>query len=565
MANRRKLRQSNKEIAPDEIFLDSSNLPEFDVHQFEGRIEKPIEKHVIYIFLGAFILIALLFLWRLSVLQVVKGEAYVIRSENNRLDHKLIFQERGIILDRNGKELAWNVPGEGGVEFSYRKYIEDSGFGHMLGFVHYPAADNSGVYYRTDYEAQSGVEGYYDNVLGGAAGLRIIESDALQRVQSQNVIQPPRDGSDVTLSIDARIQHQLYETMESLAKEKDFEGGAGVIMDIRNGELLAMASFPEFDPNVLTAGEDADKIAEYNSDTRTPFLNRVTSGLYTPGSIVKPIMALAALNEGVITPNEQILSTGSISVPNPYFPDKPSVFTDWKAHGLVAMRDALAVSSNVYFYEVIGGFEDQPGIGIDLLESYVRLFGFGERSGIDIPGEVEGVIPDPAWKAEVFDGEPWRVGDTYLTAIGQYGFQITPLQAARAIAAIAADGKVVTPHLLRSNWKGGENNYQVDIPKEHFQVVKEGMRQAVTHGTAGGLNIPQVRVAAKTGTAELGVSKEKVNSWIVGFFPYDDPQYAFAVVMEKGPRDNLVGGLFVIRQLLEWMSVETPEYLNSGK
>ena len=222
------------------------------------------------------------------------------------------------------------------------------------------------------------------------------------------------------------------------------------------------------------------------------------------------------------------------------------------------MRGALAVSSNVYFYSIGGGFKDQKGIGISNIEKYVRMFGFGAVTGMSISGEQEGVIPSPEWKAEVFEGDDWRLGDTYNTSIGQYGFQVTPIQAVRAVSALANGGRLITP-TLKANEKAGGSS--LALSEDDIAVVTEGMRQAVTDGTAKGLYYTDFAVAAKTGTAELGTRKEKVNSWIVGFFPYDKPKYAFAILMEGGRSDNLIGGVSIMRKLFDFMKVNTKEYV----
>jgi penicillin-binding protein 2 len=348
----------------------------------------------------------------------------------------------------------------------------------------------------------------------------------------------------------------MYEVMEKSSLDYGFTGGAAVMMDVRNGDLISLVSFPEYSSAVMAEGNKAE-IAKYQTNSQTPFLNRAVAGLYTPGSIVKPIMAIGALTEGLISPAKQILSTGSISIPNPYFPDNPTVFRDWKAHGYVDMREALAVSSNVYFFSVGGGYEDQKGLGISNIEKYLRMFGLGEKTGLTLSQEKEGIIPNPDWKSRVFDGDIWRLGDTYNTSIGQYGLQFTPIQIARYMAAVANDGTLFTPHLVH-----GEEVETRTIPlsKEHFKIIKEGMRMSVTEGTAAGINVPYVEIAGKTGTAELGARKEFVNSWTVGYFPYDNPKYAFAILMEKGPRSNLVGATYVMRQVLDWMNQTTPEY-----
>ena len=226
------------------------------------------------------------------------------------------------------------------------------------------------------------------------------------------------------------------------------------------------------------------------------------------------------------------------------------------------MRLAIAVSSDVYFYVVGGGFEDQRGIGIGNIEKYMRLFGFGEVPGDNDFFGAAGVIPNPEWKEANFNGDAWRVGNTYHTAIGQYGFQVTPLQAVRAIAAIANGGKLLAPRLVRD--ADEQPDYKViPIEPSSFGIVRDGMRMGVTEGTASGLALSGVSLAAKTGTAELGTQKRYVNSWVVGFFPAQKPRYAFAVMMERGPRGNTVGATYVMRQFLEWMSVYAPEYLKA--
>jgi len=561
----KKRTNKNHEIAPDEIFLDSHNLPEFDIHQFEGRIERPISRQAVVALGAVFLLTGIIFLGRLADLQVARGEFFRERADNNHLRHTPIFAERGVIYDRNGQELAWNVPSEN--DFSERKYIAQEGFAHVLGYISYPKKDTSGFYYQTAFEGKDGIESTYNDLLEGKQGLKIDEVDVFGEIQSESIILRTQDGDNIALSIDARIQNKLYELMKDLSRDVGFSGGAGVIMNIENGEVLALASYPEYSSEVLSYGEDTERIAGYIDDESTPFLNRAVSGLYTPGSTVKPFLGIGALHEGIVSPDTSILSTGSISVPNPYFPELESVFNDWKAHGWVDIRKAIAVSSNVYFYEIGGGYEDQEGLGIEKIKTYARMFGLGETTGIDIPGDVEGVIPDPAWKEKHFPDDPWRIGDTYHTAIGQYGFQVTPLQMVRAVAAIGNDGTLVAPHLLIGISESpvkqdGVIAGTIDIERKYFNVIKEGMRRGVIEGTAAGLNIPQVNVAAKSGTAEVGISKKRVNSWITGFFPYENPKYAFTIVMEQGPRENVIGALYVMRQLLEWMAVETPDYIH---
>lgn len=556
--NFRKNRFNPKDLYPDEIFLDSSNLPKFDIHQFEGRIEKPIGKNVVRITFGGFVLLAVIFFVQATKLQIVNGSSYFEISQNNHLQLIPIFADRGVIYDRNKTALAWNEPSQEGEDYSKRVYIKSSGFGHLLGYVNYPAKDKNNVYYRAEFAGRGGVEEYFNTELSGTHGIQMVERNALMDVVSESLQRPPKDGDNLELSVDSRIQAKLYEIISTTAQNVGFRGGSGILMNAKTGEIIAMTSYPEYSPQVMTDGDDASEIRRVLADAKQPFLNRAMSGLFTPGSIVKPFMAIGALNENIISPDKQILSTGSLRVPNPYHPGQYTSFNDWKAHGWVDMRHAIAVSSNVYFFTIGGGFKDQPGLGIKNIEKYARMFGIGEPTNINLSGEVEGVIPNPEWKAENFDGEEWRIGDTYNTAIGQYGFQVTPLQMARAIAGIANEGLLPTPTILKTDKTAAMTS--VPIKKSSFRVVKEGMRLGAQIGTAAGLSVPYVKVAAKTGTAEIGSTKSYVNSWAMGFFPYEDPQYVFIISMERGPRKNLVGGVSVMRQLLDYMRWNTPEY-----
>jgi penicillin-binding protein 2 len=550
-------RKSGIEIEPDEIFLDSSNLPEFDRNQFEGRIEQPIRRGIV-IKLGAiFLIIVSVMLFRTWELQAVEGEAYKIQSEINRLRHGLIFSERGVIFDKNGIELAWNEPSESDT-FARRAYYPEKGFAHVLGYLSYPLKDTYGIFYQPEYVGIEGVEYEFNDELKGSNGLKIIEANARNEIESESTILPAQDGNNLTLSIDARVQEKLYEIISDVADSSGFRGGAGVIMDVHSGEILALTNYPEYDPNVLAEGGPAEVIASYVEHEGTPFLNRAISGLYAPGSTVKPIVALAALNENIIAPEKEILSTGSLVFPNPFDPENPTVFRDWKAHGYTDMREAIAVSSDVYFYEIGGGFEEQEGLGIDNIERYIRMFGIGNVTDIDLPSEAVGSIPSPRWKEQNFPGDPWRIGNTYHTSIGQYGFQITPIQMVRATAALANGGRLIQPSVIQHSAEETIEK-RIPIPEANFKVIQDGMRLAVTDGTATALNFYELPMAAKTGTAEVGVNKESVHSWITGYFPYESPQYAFAIIMDTAPQGTLTGSVAVAQRFFRHLIDELPD------
>jgi penicillin-binding protein 2 len=554
------MRKRGREIDPDEILLDSSNLPAFDRDQFEGRLEKPISRLALMGTGAVFGLLVLAFLGQAVNLQIVHGEEYSARAEKNLLHPVPIFASRGAIADRNGVPLVWNAPMEGTTTedaVPRRMYADIPGVAHVLGYVQYPSKDKNGFYYRNDFEGVDGVEKYFNEELTGDNGSRLVETDARGKIVSENTIRPPTPGQALTLSIDSRVQSALYHSIEGIASEYGFKGGAGIIMDVQTGEVIAMTSYPEYDPQLMSDKTDSVRVRAELNDPDLLFLDRAVGGLYTPGSIVKPYVAMGALTEKVIDPNKVIYTTGQISVPNPYDPTITNVFRDWKNLGPLDIRHAIAMSSDVYFYTIGGGYKDQKGLGIANIDKYLRMFGLGEPIPDSFLTGPAGIVSNPSWKQATF-GEPWYLGDTYHSVIGQYGTQVTPAQMIRAVGAMANEGTLLIPQILKG--AGAHVERTIDLPKENFDIVHEGMRLGTMQGTTVGINVPYTHVAAKSGTAELGVSKANVNSWVTGFWPYESPRYAFAVTLEHGSVHNLIGAVAVMRAQFDWMAKNTPEY-----
>ena len=553
-----------KNVEVDEVLLDASNIPAFNRERLEGKRELPIGKRNIYSVGAIFSLVAAAFLLQIFSLQIVRGEEFRTIAENNTVDQALIIAERGVIYDRLGEMLVWNeVDDSGEYDFPIRAYTDRAGLGQVLGYVSYPKRDSRGYFFRTDYLGRSGVELAFDEQLKGHNGSKIIEVDALNEVISEFAIDAPTSGAEMVLSIDAELSEIMYDIIATSTAQADLRSGAAAIMNVHTGELLALTSFPSYDPEVMADGDDIALIDEYNNDERLPFLNKVIGGAYTPGSVVKPFVAYAALEEEIISPNKVIVSNGQIVIPNPYNPSNPSIFRDWRAHGKMTMREAIAFSSNVYFYIVGGGFEDQPGLGITKMAENYHRFGFGESTGINLAQEQVGVVPDPEWKREVFDDD-WRLGDTYFTAIGQFGFLVTPIQMLRAYAALANGGYLVEPHAVQ-----GKTSEKIDLELDQakLQIIHEGMRKTVNFpgGTARALERQDVAIAAKSGTAEVGAGNAYVNSWAAGFWPYEEPEYAFILMMDRAPRSNALGATRIMGDVVEWMSVNRPEYLGIEK
>lgn len=586
----KKSNYKEQEINPDEIFLDSKNIPGFDTTRLEGRLPLFIKPKISYVVFFVFFSIISLIFAKQFYLQVMKNEELKSLAEKNSLKKHVVLPERGIIYDRFSKKLAWNIPSfqvvlnvekigdnekikdysltdkkaiigefndwreiekileefknfEGAIEIENsisREYSDIQGLSHLIGYVSYSDKSNnkSGI---------TGTEKIFEDKLKGENGIKLIETNAQGKIISENIISKPKKGENILLTIDAELQSVLYKSIENTALISNFKGGAGIILDVENGEILAMTSYPEYDLGVLSAGRPAETIKKLLSDPNRPFFFRPTDGSYSPGSTFKPLIALGALNERIIDPQKKILSTGSISLPNPYNPAKKNIFYDWKAHGWVDMNDALAYSSNVYFYEVGGGFENQPGLGISRIKKYAEIFELTKKTGVEF-SEQEGLMPDPEWKKNNDKNDPiWRIGDTYNASIGQGAVKVTPLQMAKFISMISSEGKLITPHVIKKQIAPEK----IEFNSEYFKIVKKGLESAVNYGTASALSGLPIKIAGKTGTAELGPAN-LIDSWFIGYFPADKPKFAIVIVLEKRQSKNLTGAVYAAKQTLEW-------------
>lgn len=549
-------RRLDPEIAPDEIFLDASNTPSFDRARFEGRIEKSLSRGTFLSLAGVLAFFLLILVVRSWNLQITNGAAFAAESAHNSLAVETLFAPRGAITDVNGVALAENVRKDDGS--IVRNYPIPSA-SSVVGYVSYPKKDARGVYYDTDTTGIAGIEAKYDTLLAGKNGQLLTERDALGRVRSEGVVVPAEEGKPLRLSIDANLQRLLARTVSSVARDKRFIAGAGVILDTRTGAVRALVSYPSYDSGAMTSGAP-DVIKGYTENPGRPFLDHAVQGVYAPGSVVKPFVAAGALTDGLITADTVIDDPGFLSLPDPYHPGKTFIYKGWKALGPVDVRKAIAWSSDVFFYTVGGGFGSRKGLGAARLEYWYRQFGLGSQTGIDVSGEAGGLIPTPEWKEETL-GEPWYLGDTYFTTIGQYAMQVTPLQMARATAAVANGGMLFTPTLLADAVPAYT---MVSASAEALALVREGMRQTVTGALATALNLPYMRVAAKTGTAQTGTRNQYDNSWVEGFFPYDEPRYAFAIVLERGPEGAGSQAVNAMREFFDSLHAEDSPYVGGG-
>jgi penicillin-binding protein 2 len=415
-------------------------------------------------------------------------------------------------------------------------------------------------YSINDYMGKSGIEKNYEQFLRGKAGQAKSPISTKEANQVSDFLLAPEPGNNLVLNIDLNLQKRIYDSLEKSIKNVGVKRGAAVAMDPRTGAVLAMVSYPSYDDNLFSGGISFVDYNKLQNDPNNPLLNRAIQAHYPTGSIIKPLEASAALQERIISSTKLINDPGYILVQSKYDPDIVYTYRGVKPNGLVDMRKAIAVSSNVYFYTVGGGYEDQEGLGPARIKKYLSLYGWDQKTGIDLPGEFSGFIPDPAWKKST-KGQSWWDGDTYNLSIGQSDLQTTPLQVATAYCAIANGGTLYKPQVLDKVIDNSGNVIKDIKPQiirnnfidaENLKIVREGMRDAVSkpYGLSTYLNDLPVKVAAKTGTAEIGY-KDRFNVWSSVFAPYDDPQIVLVVTVENVQGLGAVT-LPVAHEALEW-------------
>lgn len=406
---------------------------------------------------------------------------------------------------------------------------------HVLGYVgkispdEY-AANASEGYRRTDEIGKSGVERSMESTLRGTPGKKTVEVDAFGDESATLAEQPAVSGQPLTLAIDLDLQEMVESSTRAMLQKLGLKKASVVVIDPNNGEVLSLVSLPTFDSNAFAGGIDQETYAALTNDKDQPLFPRAIAGEFPPGSTFKPYVASAALASGVITPTTSFTSVGGISI-GPWF------FPDWKAggHGVTDVRKAIAESVNTFFYIVGGGYEDFVGLGVDRITQYAKIFGFGAKTGIDLPGESDGFLPSKDWKEQT-KGERWYVGDTYHYAIGQGDLLVTPIQMAASLAAVANGGTLYVPHVVHAIGDAvvaPQATELSDALKQAIPIVQQGMRQTVTAGSARSLGSLPYAVAGKTGTAQFS-STLPTHAWFTGFAPYDHPQIAVVVMIEQG-------------------------------
>ena len=575
---------------------------------------------------------------RFAYLQVYEHDTYATKSDHNRYKLRPVPPTRGLIYDRNGELLADNAPayrlevvpeqvqdldsvltelkslvglsdedivafqqavrsrrafhsiplkfrlteaelaafavdqhrfpGVEAVAYLTRVYPYQDAFAHVVGYVgRINQADlnrlDRGEYAGTTHIGKTGIERQYESDLHGVVGHEKVEVNALGRGLRIHDKQPPELGSDLHLTIDANLQLSAIEALQDFA-------GAIVALDPATGEVLALVSRPAFDPNLFVNGISAADYRSLLHGPNKPLFHRAVQGGYEPGSTMKPFIALAGLHHSVINPEETVMSTGRFQLP-----DQEREYRDWRkgGHGRVNLTGAIGQSVNIYFYQLA------VELGIDRIANFLQPFGFGQRTGIELGGELNGILPSPEWK-QANRGQPWYLGETVITGIGQGFFVTTPVQLASATAVIASRGQRFRPHLVRSVFTAGQKRVSGDaftvampeIESSHYDAVIDGMIEVVhgSRGTARGIAPQAYRMAGKTGTAQV-VSRpdeddeqEEVllenipvqlrnHALFSAFAPAEDPQIVVVVVVEHGGGGSSVAAPIARQVLDSWL------------
>ena len=486
---------------------------------------------------------------------------------------KRLPYDEGLPLITRLEEMRDELPGIIITEEPMRYYPQGPLAGHILGTVgrinstEYENLRDDYNYLVTDWIGKNGVEKSMERFtidgleigLRGKNGMKQVEVNAKHRPVRDISTQEPRSGDSYVLTIDGKLQSALEQSLADMIAEiqktrPKAKAGAAVLIDVKTGAILAMASHPPMDPNDFANGLSKDKAEYYYDETVSPLINRCIAATYPPGSTFKPMTAVAALACEAITPKTTVNCSRIAKVPRANCTG---------SHGAVNLQRAIAVSCNTYFQEI--GFR----AGIENLDKTGSELGLGQQSGIDLPGESAGVLPGPEWKAKRYPDENhwehvWRPYNTFYMSMGQGGDLLTPLQMANYIAAIANGGRRMRPHVVDKILSPeGELIWQfqpevmaeVEISEENLAAVGKAMRSTVTSGTAAGLfrGFP-IEVAAKTGTAETGLSGDNKNKdyhgVFVSFAPFNDPEVAFAGIIEYGYHGSTSSG-YVCRAIFD--------------
>jgi penicillin-binding protein 2 len=479
-------------------------------------------------------------------------DSVVIKANITR-EESLLYEEK--IAGLPGVEVA---------KRSSREYGSIPGLSHILGYTGKISQEDIEKFPNrrlSDWLGKSGLELQYEEYLHGTDGVEQIEVDSkgnVERVLVDKDNKEPVAGDSLTLYINKDLQQSVatflvngLEEAKKITGDESIRSGVAIVMDPNTGGVLSLVSLPSYDNNLFANGISNQDYQNLINDEANPMFNRATYGKYPPGSIIKPLMATAGLSEGSLQRNTAFDTPSEIRVGD-------FVFPDWKDHGVTDIETAIAESNNIFFYGIGGGFDKIKGLGINKIKEWWKKFGLGRKSGIDLPGEATGLLPDPEWKEETV-GESWYLGNTYHVSIGQGDLLVTPIQMLKMVSAIANGGKLVAPQIVKKISDANGNVVKEFAPRienesvasaDIIETVRRGMRKTVTMGSARNLNDLPVAVAGKTGTAQF-FGNQKTHAWFECYAPYEDPQIALIVLVEGGGGGHEIA-VPIARNILEY-------------
>jgi len=507
-----------------------------------------------------------------EIASILDMESSQLRDETEK-DGLAVWSEELLKedLDRN-QALVFetrNFPGFFIEDVAVRNYLCDEACAHVLGYTGKVSPEelaSSKDYQPIDQVGRSGLESFYEDNLRGENGAEYRVVDATGQVINVLTPKSSRPGYNLITTLDEKLQQTAYEELMSQMTRDGVTGGAVVVTNPNNGEILSLVSAPSYSDNKMVTGLSTDDYNNLMNDEKLPLFNRAISGEYPPGSTFKIVTATGILEEGLAGRYDIVDDEGTLRVQNIYDPDIVYIFYSWDHSGLgqVNVVDALRKSSDIFFYVYGGGYQDIEGLGIDRLKLYAEKFMLNNTLGIDLDGERGGFIPTPAWKKNTFD-ENWYLGDDYNAAIGQGDILATPLQVNAYTSAIANGGTIYRPHILQEIvdnqgsqiMKISPNIAKSDIAGlETIDVIREGLRAAVTDGTAKLLNDAVVTVAGKTGTAQYA-NNEKEHAWFTCYAPFDKPEIAVTVLIEGGGEGSTYAAPIALKIINQYFGEKT--------
>ncbi len=481
-----------------------------------------------------------------------KEEGKIINNLKNTQDNHSYLLLKDHLSQKEASSLAGaNLKGVFLTTSFIRHYPEGKYFSSFLGYLGKPDKTDfkkNKDYLPDEWIGKAGIEKYYQSILRGIPGKMLVLRKQRKNEKNFLEIKKPVAGRTLNLTIDADLQKYIYQQMQEHFKKIGLKKGLAIAINIKTGGILAFLNYPSYDNNIFLTGNSQEK----EKIIKNPFnllYDKIIKGLYPIGSTIKPFIALKGLEEKIITPNTTIDDRpGYIKIENPYYPNKPSIFRDWAIHGLVNLRKAIAVSCDVYFYYLGGGYKNFRGLGVKKIDEILKQFRFDKNTGIDLIGERQGLIPSPDWKKET-KKSIWRIGDTYNLSIGQGYFLATPIELLSAYVALANKGMYYKPHFLKEKPISVK---KIEFKDSNWQNIWQGMVDTCTkpYGTGHILADLPFKVAGKSGTAQTKGGRE-INSLFVALAPAKNPKIALFMMAENATETHL-NVLPIVKKVLLW-------------